>query len=91
MGDIRIKIAAAAVCIGLGGLGGFAMASHPAANQAPAALVSSPSSAHSTQPITTGASGAVNTGAATPTPGTPVAVPIAANPKAASNGGPAND
>ena len=35
MGDIRIKIAAAAVCIGLGGLGGFAMASNPAANQAP--------------------------------------------------------
>ena len=42
MGDIRIKIAAAAVCIGLGGLGGFAMASNPAANQAPAPLVSSP-------------------------------------------------
>ena len=91
MGDIRIKIAAAAVCIGLGGLGGFAMASNPAANQAPAPLVSSPENAHSTQPITTGASGAASTSAATPTPGTPVAVPIAANPKAAATGGPAND
>lgn len=91
MGDIRIKIAVAAVCIGLGGLGGFAMGSNPAANQAPVPLVSSAGSAHTTQPITTGASGAATTAGAVATPGTAVAVPVNSNPKAAANGGPVND
>jgi hypothetical protein len=59
--DIRTKIAVVAVVFGLGGLGGYAMASNPAAGQAP--LKGAPVASHAGQAalrVTTGASGAAN-------------------------------
>jgi hypothetical protein len=67
MSDIRVKIATAATILGLGGLGGFAIASNPAANpvtgQVQAAVgqsAAAPAGAR-TQPVVTGASGSAAT------------------------------
>ena len=59
MKDIRTKIAIAAVVFGLGGLGGFAIASNPAnQHQLPGAAITS-QAGPGTPRVTTGASGAV--------------------------------
>ena len=84
MTNIRVKIATAATILGLGGLGGFAMASNPAydtqasapiqvaATQAGSARQAGSAPATS-QPIVTGASGA-----------TSPAVPLATQPASAA-------
>ncbi len=62
MKDFRTKLAVAAVVFGLGGLGGYAMASNPA-GQVPVTVA--PAAAHtqggqSSPQVTTGASGATS-------------------------------
>ena len=60
MKDFRSKLAVAAVIFGLGGLGGFAIASNPAQQgQVPAAKIASHSGSANPR-ISTGASGAVS-------------------------------
>ena len=60
MSPIRKRIAAVAVVLALGGLGGVAWGSHPAAHHAaPASAVKQSSS--SARPVSTGTSGAVLT------------------------------
>jgi hypothetical protein len=59
--DLRSKIAVAAVIFGLGGLGGFAIASNPASQQqVPAATIAS-QTGHGAVRVSTGASGALGT------------------------------
>ena len=61
MKDLRTKIAIAAVIFGLGGLGGFAIASNPAQQQAPSAAIAAHATATGGTPqISTGTSGAVS-------------------------------
>lgn len=76
MSNIRIKIATAATILGLGGLGGFAMASNPArdaqgvaAAQVAANRAGSPSAA--TNPVVTQTSGAASPAVPTTTRSTP--------------------
>jgi hypothetical protein len=60
MKDVRTKLAIAAVIFGLGGLGGYAIASNPAkAGHVPSAKIASQSGA-GTSRISTGTSGAVS-------------------------------
>ena len=60
MKDLRSKLAVAAVIFGLGGLGGFAIASNPAHHgQVPNAKVAAQTN-QSGQRVTTGTSGAVS-------------------------------
>jgi hypothetical protein len=62
MTDIRKRIAAGAVVLALGGLGGVAWANNPAAQHAtPAPIVSTTHAGSTTRPVTTGTSGAVAT------------------------------
>jgi hypothetical protein len=60
--DFRSKIAVAAVIFGLGGLGGFAIASNPGHGAASAATIAAQTtqSAQTGQRISTGTSGAVS-------------------------------
>jgi len=65
MTNIRVKIATAATILGLGGLGGFAMASNPARDVqggAPTQVAATQTGAlpATPQPIVTGASGATS-------------------------------
>ncbi len=62
MKDFRTKLAVAAVVFGLGGLGGYAMASNPAGH---GPITVAPTAAHTqgspgSTPVTTGASGATS-------------------------------
>jgi hypothetical protein len=60
MKDLRSRIAIAAVIFGLGGLGGFAMASNPASHQqVPSAAIAS-HTGQSVPRVSTGTSGAVS-------------------------------
>jgi len=72
MTNIRVKIATAATILGLGGLGGFAMASNPAYHAQPGgtaqiastqagSVQTAGSGSASARPIVTGASGATST------------------------------
>ena len=62
MSTIRNRIAAGAVVLALGGLGGVAWANNPAAQHGtPAAIVSTTHGGSTTRPVTTGTSGAVAT------------------------------
>ena len=69
MKDFRTKIALAAVIFGLGGLGGFAIASNPAQQQVPAAAIAAHTSAGGVPQISTGTSGAVNSPVINPVTG----------------------
>ncbi len=62
MKDFRSKIAVGAVIFGLGGLGGFAIASNPGQGAAPAAKIAAGTtqSAQTGQRISTGTSGAMS-------------------------------
>ena len=62
MKDFRSKIAVATVIFGLGGLGGFAIASNPGHGATPAAKIAAGTtqSAQTGQRISTGTSGAVS-------------------------------
>ena len=71
MKDVRTKIAIAAVIFGLGGLGGYAIASNPAQQGAPAAVIAAHTSGGVPQ-VSTGTSGAVNTPLINPVTGQPV-------------------
>lgn len=58
---IRKRIAAVLVVLALGGLGGYAMSTNPAAHQkAPVVAQLASQNGQSTSPVTTGASGAVS-------------------------------
>jgi hypothetical protein len=68
--DLRTKLAIAAVIFGLGGLGGFAIASNPAQQQVPSAAISAhTTSASGTPQIQTGTSGAVSSPVINPVTG----------------------
>ena len=71
MKDFRSKIAIAAVIFGLGGLGGFAIASNPA-QQVPSAAIAAHTSGGGVPQISTGTSGAVNTPLINPVTGQPM-------------------
>ena len=73
MSSIKKRIAAGAVVLALGGLGGVAWSNNPAAQHAtPAAIVSTNHGGSTTRPVSTGTSGAattpVGTGGAGSTP-----------------------
>ena len=62
MTDIRKRIAAGAVVLALGGLGGVAWASNPAVQHGtPAAIVSTNHGGTTTRPVSTGTSGVAAT------------------------------
>lgn len=67
MKDLRTKLALAAVIFGLGGLGGFAIASNPA-QQVPSAAIAAHTGGGAPQ-ISTGTSGAVSSPAINPVTG----------------------
>jgi hypothetical protein len=58
--DLRTKLAVAAVVFGLGGLGGYAMASNPASHGQVAGAPATPHAAQAAARVTTGTSGATN-------------------------------
>jgi hypothetical protein len=66
--DLRTKLAIAAVIFGLGGLGGFAIASNPAKQQVPSAAISAHTT-NGTPQIQTGTSGAVSSPVINPVTG----------------------
>jgi hypothetical protein len=70
--DVRTKIAIAAVIFGLGGLGGYAIASNPAQQGAPAAVIAAHTTSGGVPQVSTGTSGAVNTPLINPVTGQPM-------------------
>jgi hypothetical protein len=63
--DFRTKIAVAAVVFGLGGLGGFAIASNPAGHGQAAGTAATSQVTQAAASVATGTSGATNTPATT--------------------------